>query len=130
MTKAACLSRKERHALKGSEIARKGKRYVLRINQNSRPGCLLHDRNLDQFYSKYETRILLADVLDINIGSVLTDCAQHLLGDEIAFIIGRLPERFDHKKIRLGLGVLAARANALNSLISRVSLKRPSLVFS
>lgn len=69
--KAASLSTTERTNLKESEIARAGKVFTLPFSRRSRPTCLLKNDLLEQFYKRIETRVQLAERLEISIYSNL-----------------------------------------------------------
>ena len=73
VTKAACLSKKEREELQKSEIAKANKVFTLKLNRRSRPECLLNGDLLERFYRRIETRLNLAQTVEVGILPDLQD---------------------------------------------------------
>ena len=80
----------------------------------------MHEDMLERFYKKYETIIMLTDFLDLSFVRPIEFCSQHFLGDEIAMLLDKLPDRFDHNKLTLILS--DDKISLLNSMILRLVL--------
>ena len=107
VTKAARLCRQERAELRDSEIARAKKDFDLKLKRFIRPGNLLERGRLDDLYSRIETRVLLTNTLSITIESDLANYEHENLGEFLAYLIRKMPERLSDRKITIDARSLA-----------------------
>ena len=95
------LSKREREELLKSQIARENKTFVLALDHTNMPESLQNASRLTKFFKRIESRVMLADKLELVIKEDLDIDDTRSLGKELALLVQRLPERFDRKKISL-----------------------------
>ena len=85
-----------------SEIAKEGKSFVLSLDKDSRPQCLLHDDRVGKFVKQWRQQINHADKIFIVFGklcltkeNLCEDRSHPNFGREVGLIISSLPMRFD-----------------------------------
>ena len=93
------LSKTERTNLLESEIAREGKIYGLAIDITTRPNCLICANSLDRFCKRINQILKYVEKIALSVAARLNMCNFHMLGEEIALILSKLPERFNDQKI-------------------------------
>ena len=81
------------------------------------------------YWTKVKTRILLAEELFLDELDCDEPCDRHILGDEIAAFILKLPERFNDRKIKLDAFTESFDAHSCNAMIGELIVKRLDLVF-
>lgn len=99
MEKLVTLSKDVRKELLESQIARENKTFRLKL-------CTLRqslesNENLEKLYKRIETRVQIADKLQISVERHLRLPSNRMLGEELATLVSRMPERFHEGKIIL-----------------------------
>ena len=90
---------------------------------------MLHGTRLEDFWTKFKTKILLAEELLLHELACKERCDRHNLGDEIAAFILKLPERFNDRKISVDPFTDHFKADSINAMISELIAKKMNLVF-
>ena len=108
---------------------------------------MLHGNRLEEFWTKFKTRILLAEELVLHILAeellvhelaeelllhelaLRERCDRHTRGDEIAAFILKLPECFNDRKISVYGSFGFSIADSINAMINPLIAKKMNLVF-
>ena len=131
LRKVSVLSRWERQQLLKSSTARQGKRFRFYLDQSFFDRCLQKAQQLNEVYRPCLVAIRLADRLDFEVASNLDRvCPYHSIGEELAWFISKLPERFDNKKLSLSINQQKKMADLLDHLFLRFEILRPNLMLS
>jgi len=102
------------------------------IDDWTRPSCLLHGNRLDRFMRRLDTVVQFVQCIDVTVSSCTgPKCSKHDIGEEVAWIIASLPQRFNIEAVSFSHRAPEERFLKLDldRMVNVLQIKKPQFRF-